>query len=404
MKLTIGIVNEGKNPPDFRVPLTPYDCKEIMEQFPGVCVKVQSSKARCYTDKEYTDLGITVTDTVADCDVLAGVKEVPIQDLLPGKTYFFFSHTIKKQVYNQALMHALIANGIRMVDYELLTDASGNRLIGFGYYAGLVGAHNGLLSYGSKTRTYQLQAAYTYDSVEAITDHYKQILFPAFKIAVTGSGQVAKGAWHIMEKAGIEEVSVEAYLYDTFSQPVFVKLFSKDLYQDATASFDRNSFYQQPELYTSNFNRFIPHTDILINGIFWNERIPRLFEKEALTRPDFNIRTIADITCDINGSVPINAGASTIPDPVYGIDRSTYAKTTPFVANSTTVDVMAVDNLPNELPRDASAYFGRKFREVILPELMNEESDILDRATICKNGRLNPGFEYLHDYAYNLTD
>jgi hypothetical protein len=234
-----------------------------------------------------------------------------------------------------------------------------------------------------------------------MTDQYLEIKLPPVKIALTGSGKVAAGLLEIMHSWDIESVEPGDFLKHSYAYPVYTHLKGGDLYQHAeTGLYDRNEFHQHPEKYKCLFPGFVRETDILLNGIYWDERIPRLFERSAVQQPDFRISVIADVTCDINGSVPINLAASTITDPVYGIRKSDFSRTEPFQNNGEVIDIMAVDNLPNELPRDASEHFGAHIIKYILPELFKTESAILDRATICRDGSLTSYFEYLSDYAY----
>jgi alanine dehydrogenase len=400
--LKIGLIREEKNPPDYRVPLTPLQCADLHELFPETDIVVEPSSNRCFTNEEYINAGIQLQKDLSDCDVLLGVKEVPVEKLIPGKTYFFFSHTRKKQPYNQKLMKALIEKRIRMIDYEALTYEDGTRIIGFGFFAGVVGAHNGLLAYGKKHDLFSLTAAHDCRDIEAMLNQYREIKLPPLKIALTGSGRVAAGLLEIMQHWDIQSIEPEDFLEKKFAYPVYTLLKGADLYENVTTGrYDRDEFHQHPERYECRFQPFTASADMLMNGIYWDRNIARLFEKEDVGKPEFNISVIADVTCDIEGSVPINIGASTIDDPVYGIDRHTLRRTAPFQHSRDTIDLMTVDNLPNELPRDASEHFGEHIIKYILPELLRlGESEILNRATICKEGKLTPFFEYLSDYAF----
>ncbi len=399
--LKLGLIRERKELRDDRVPFTPQQCREISDKYPDVSIVVEPSPVRCFTDSEYRAAGITLTEDLTDCDILLGVKEVPVDYLIPDKTYFFFSHTKKMQPYNEGLMHALIQKRIRMIDYECLTHKDEQRILGFGIYAGIVGAHNGLLTYGKKFGLYQLPAAHRVRSYRELIQAYDKSMMPNIKIAITGSGKVATGVLDVMTKLDIEPIEPEDYLLHDFDYPVYTHLKGADLYaRRDNDKFFRDDFHANPEAYKCLFDAYVGQTDILMNGIYWEESIDRLFEKEAIKRKDWRISVISDITCDIDGSVPINSGSTTIADPVYGVDRNTLERVAPFQSTKDIIDVMAVDNLPNELPCDASEYFGVHFEKYILPELLKPESDILRRATICENGKLTPDYEYLSDYAY----
>ena len=396
--LKFGLIREGKIPSDNRVALTPAHCKFINKTQEGIEVIVQHSDSRSYADKEYQRAGVEVKEDISDCDILLGIKEVPIDMLIPNKTYLFFSHTKKLQPYNQKLLKAIIENKITLIDYECLEHEDGKRIIGFGFFAGIVGAHNGMMAYGKKTGAYQLEKVNSNKSFQDLIHTYFGLNLPPVKIAVTGSGRVAHGILEIMNLLGIHEVEPEEYLERTFSYPVYVHLKGRDLYlHKETNSYHRDDFHKNPAQYKCTFEQYIPHTDMLMNGIYWDHDIPRLFEKEALQNPNFKIKTIADITDDMYGSVPCNLGDSTIEDPVYGVDKMTMKKTAPYLPDS--IDIMAVGNLPNELPRDASRYFGQQLIKHVLKDIIDGNSSIIDKATIVKNGVLTEHYGYMKEYA-----
>lgn len=397
----IGLIREEKIPQDNRVAFTPVQCAFIQEKY-QLKIKVAPSSIRCYSDYEYRKAGIEVTEDLTDCDILIGIKEVPVEKLIPNKTYLFFSHTKKKQPYNKKLMQAMIQKKIRLIDYECLTHADGQRILGFGFFAGAVGAHNGLLTYGKKYGKFNLKAAHDCKDFEEMVAQYHGIYLPNIKIAVTGSGKVASGIVEIMDRFDIEYVEADDYFENEFAYPVYTHLKGKTLYQRKDdGKYFREDFHNNPQNYKCVFERYLSVTDILMNGIYWDKNVPRLFEKEAIQRANYKMNVIADITCDIDGSVPINVGASTIADPVYGIRKSDFKKTSAFQNTNDVIDVMAVDNLPNELASDASKHFGLHLEKYVLGDLLNvKESEILTRATICEKGKLTAAYEYLSDYAY----
>ncbi len=396
--IKIGLVKEGKVPADNRVALTPAQCKWIHRNMPDVRVIAQSSADRCFSDHEYRAAGIDVTDDIADCDILMGIKEVPVSQLLPDKTYLFFSHTKKKQPHNQPLMRAILDKNIRLVDYECLEHEDGQRIIGFGFFAGVVGAHNGMMAYGMRTGLYRLERVYKQRSFRELIHTYFGLRLPNVKIAVTGSGRVAHGILEVMNLMGIHEVEPDDYLKRRFAYPVYTQLKGGDLYRrKVTGDYSRAAFHEHPEEFECKFLPYAAQTDILMNGVYWDKNVPRLFEKADVASENFIIHTIADITDDADGSVPINAGDQTIEDPVYGIDKKTLEKTAPYLPGS--IDVMAVGNLPNELPRDASRYFGEQLIKFILQDLVQGSSEIIDRATMARDGKLTAGYAYLEEYA-----
>lgn len=399
--IKIGIIKEEKTPPDNRVALTPAQCKWVQQAYPNCKVMVQRSESRCFSDREYSFSGIELVELLDDCDILLGIKEVPPSRIITGKKYLFFSHTCKKQPHNQKLLQTIIKNSCTLIDYECLRHEDGQRIIGFGFFAGIVGAHNGMMAYGARTSAFELKRVYQQKDFKTLIHTYFGLKLPTIKIAVTGSGRVAHGILEIMNLMGIIEVEKEEYAARDFAYPVYVQLKGADLYKRKDGQpYSRNDFHNNPQEYDCCFSDYILHTDILMNGVFWDVGVPRLFEKEAIRQSDFRIKTIADITDDANGSVPVNTGDVTIEEPVYGIDKTTFEKTAPYLKNS--VDVMAVGNLPNELPRDASKYFGEQLIKYVLPDLLKGGSEIIKRATIVKEGKLTKEYDYLREYAAPL--
>jgi saccharopine dehydrogenase (NAD+, L-lysine-forming) len=395
--LQIGLIREGKKPTDNRVALTPAQCKWLHKNFADVKVTVQQSSNRCYSDKEYLMAGVTVQEDLSHCDLLLGIKEVPVNMLIENKTYLFFSHTKKMQPNNQKLIQSIAAKKITLIDYECLEHEDGTRIIGFGFFAGIVGAHNGMMAYGNRTGKFQLQRVSTVNSFQKLIHTYFGLKVPLVKIAVTGSGRVAHGVLEIMNLLGIHEAEPEEYLAKKFAYPVYVHLKGSDLYTHRqTGKYNRDDFHKHPENYNCNFLQYVGETDIVLNGIYWNKNVPRLFELEDMAKENFNISTIADISDDLYGSVPCNLGDSTIDDPIYGVDKKTFKRTAPYLPNS--VDVMAVGNLPNELPRDASRYFGEQLIKFVLEDIRKGGSETINKATIMKEGKLNEPFEYMKEY------
>lgn len=395
--IRIGLIREGKIPADNRVALTPAQCKWILKNSSEIEIVAQTSNTRCFSDKEFNSAGVEVKENLEDCDVLIGIKEVPVGELISGKTYLFFSHTKKKQPHNQHLLRAILDKKIRLIDFECLEHEDRQRIIGFGFFAGVVGAHNGMMAYGNRTGLFTLDRVYKQRSFRELIHNYFGLRLPNVKIAVTGSGRVAHGILEVMNLMGIHEVEPDDYLKRRFSYPVYTQLKGAELYKEKNgAAYSRDDFHLHPEKYECRFLPYAAQTDILMNGVYWERNVPRLFEKEHATTENFIIQTIADITDDVWGSVPINIGDQTIEDPVYGVDKTSLAKTAPYL--KTSIDIMAVGNLPNELPRDASRYFGEQLIKHVLEDLVGNSSDIIERATMTKDGKLTKYFEYLKDY------
>ncbi len=395
--IKIGLIREGKKPADNRVALTPAQCKWIHRNNKEVCITAQHSAIRCFSDREYTLAGVEIKEDLSDCDFIFGIKEVSVDMLIPQKTYLFFSHTKKKQTHNQALLRAIVQKEITLIDYECLEHEDGQRIIGFGFFAGVVGAHNGLMAYGKRTGLFKLERVYQQRSFRELIHSYFGLRLPNVKIAVTGSGRVAHGIIEIMNLVGIHEVEPDEYLSRRFSYPVYTQLRGQELYRHRhTNSYNRIDFHEHPEQYRCIFLPYTEQTDILMNGVYWEKNIPRLFEKEDIRSERFIIQTIADVSDDMYGSIPINIGDQTIEDPVYGINRGTFNKTAPYLKDS--IDIIAVGNLPNELPRDASRYFGEQLIKFVLPDILEGTSSIIRNATITHKGKLTPPYTYLQEF------
>lgn len=397
--VTIGLIREGKTPPDKRVPFTPLQVEEIEQRFPNVKVVCQESPIRCFKDDEYRELGFEVKQDMSACDILMGIKEVPIANLIAGKTYLFFSHTIKKQPYNKKLLQEVLKKKIRLIDYETLKDTQGNRLVAFGRFAGIVGAYNGLLTYGKRFGLFDIRRACECFDVNDLKLELRKVKLPNIKIVLTGAGRVAKGAMETLDTAGIRKVSPHDFVRNQFDEPVYVQLSSADYHvRKDGGHFNREEFHKHPERYEGRFSEFLKVTDLLLAGAYWNPKAPVLFTRQDMLSPEFKTKVIADITCDINGSVPSTKQASTIADPIYDYDPATDS-VQPALSNQKFVTVMAIDNLPCELPRSASEEFGRDLIDRILKPLLVEDTEhIIERATLTKDGKLTPAFAYLEDY------
>ncbi len=396
--IRIGVIREGKVPPDERVPLTPNQCVSIVQEHPDISLKVQESAVRRIQDEEYVAAGVDMAATVEDQEVLVGVKEVKIDDLIPNKTYLFFSHTIKLQEYNKPLLQAVLNNNVRLIDWECLTDASGRRLIGFGRYAGIVGTYNAFRTYGLKHKTFDLKKATDCVDRKELQSELMKIKIPPLRILLTGRGKVAKGAMELLDELGIEKVGKRDFISNDGERPVYCQITFKDYFKHKSESeFQTSDFYEHPENYESQFMKYGAHADLLITGHYWDSNAPFLFTRDDVRRPDFNIELVADISCDIDGPVASTIRPSTIADPHYGYDPKTEKEVAFDGAGAVTV--MAVDNLPCELPRDASFDFGEMFIHHVLPSFLNgDKHGILDRATIAQDGKITDHYSYLREW------
>jgi alanine dehydrogenase len=396
--ITIGLVREEKIPADNRVALTPSQCKWVQKNFSGVKMVVQHSESRCFSDREYKLAGIEVRENISNCNILMGIKEVPVNKLIPDKSYYFFSHTKKLQQRNRKLLQTIIKNKITLIDYECMEHDDGTRILGFGFFAGIVGAHNGMMAYGERTGAFHLKNVNSQKDFRHLIHTYFGLKIPNIKIAVTGSGRVAHGVLEIMNLMGIHETEPDLFLNKKFTYPVYVHLKGSDLYENKkTGKYNRHEFHTYPKRYKNLFKNYLSVTDILMNGVYWEKNIERLFELKDISNKKFNIQIIADISDDCNGSVPCNIRDSTIENPVYGVDKKSFELTRPYLPGS--IDVMAVGNLPNELPRDASRYFGEQILKYIFKDIITGSSKVLDNATIVKGGKLTKSYQYMKEYA-----
>jgi alanine dehydrogenase len=396
--MKFGIIKERKNPPDRRVVFSPGKLKEFKQQFPEAQILVESSDIRVFTDKQYVAAGLEISEDMVSCDVLFGVKEVPVEALIANKKYFFFSHTIKKQPYNRDLLNAILEKNIVLYDHETIIKENGARLIGFGRYAGIVGAYNGFRAIGLKTGGFSLPKAATLDNRQELITALNAIQLPNLKILLTGNGKVAFGAKEMLDAMHIKQVSVVEYLSETFTEPVYCLADVLDYNKSKEGENTNNRhFYDYPEAYVSNFMRFSKVTDFFIAGHFYGNRAPYLFTRENAKSVDFKIKFVADISCDVDGPVASTLRASTIADPIYGYNAQTESEVD--YKHKDAIVVMAVDNLPCELPKDASEGFGEMFLENVIPAFFNNDKDgVLERAKMTENGKLTERFSYLQDY------
>ena len=396
--MKFALIKERKNPPDRRVVFSPEELLNVKTRFPQAEFIVESSDIRVFSDSAYRALGFEVTDDVSDADVFLGVKEVPIEALIPNKKYFFFSHTIKKQSYNRSLLQAILEKNIELYDHETIVKQSGTRLIGFGRYAGLVGAYNGFRALGLRDGLFNLPKVETLADLNAVKRELDKITVPPIKILLSGTGKVAFGAKEIIDHLKIKEISTALYLTSKFTEPVYCMIDVMDYNKRKDGKVgSKLKFYKYPEDYESNFMPYAKETDLFVAGHFYGNNAPYLFTREDAKSTDFKINLVADISCDIDGPVASTIRASTIADPFYGYDAQT-EKEVAFDAKNA-ITVMAVDNLPCELPKDASEGFGEMFLEHVIPAFFNDdERGILKRAKITKDGQLTKRFEYLQDY------
>ena len=399
-EVKIGIIREGKVPPDKRVPLTPKQCKQVEAKFPNVKVIVQPSPIRAYKDEDYIAEGITVQEDLTDCDLIAGVKEVNISDLIPYKKFMFFSHTFKKQPYNRDLLRAILDKKIQLIDYEVLKNKENKRIIGFGRYAGIVGAYNGFRTYGLKHNLYSIKPANLCKDRVEVEEELKKVVLPKnTRIVLTGFGRVGNGAREIVKLLPIKEVALNEYMNGSFDEPIFTQIEVDGYFgrKDETP-FDKKDFYSNPELYKSTFTRFLDNTDMYIPCHFWSNKSPIIITRDDLKKASNRLSVVADISCDIDSAIACTIRPSKIADPIYGYNPITESEDD-FMKEGV-IAVMAVDNLPCELPLDASEDFGDNLIDEVFPAMFSEDPDaIIERGSQTNlDGELMPLFKYLEEY------
>lgn len=397
--LCIGLLRETKSPPDKRVPLTPRQVATLRELYPHAGFYVQPSKIRCYSDKEYADLGIPLTEDLSACDILMGVKEVDISTFIPGKTYLFFAHVGKKQPHNREMFRAMVDRKIRLIDYEYLVK-DGVRVVAFGYWAGIIGAYNGLRAWGLKNGSFRLKPANECHDLKEAWDGLRKVSFTSpLKVLVTGEGRVAGGVMETLAVCNFLRVPPHDYLTREYDVPVVCQIGPEHYVRRRDGiPFDFGHFVKNAGLYESTFLPFTKVTDMYISSHFWDPASPPFFRVEDTRDPDWRISVIADISCDVGIPVPTTLRATSIADPFYDYDRAT-GREVPAFSGRGNITVMSIDNLPGELPRDASADFGKQLMATILTDLLSgQQTELVRQATITESGRLTDRFAYLEDY------
>jgi alanine dehydrogenase len=398
-KFKIGLVKETKTPPDKRVALPPTQSVELMKRYPNIEVVVQPSELRCFKDSEYEAVGISLQEDLSDCDLLIGVKEVKIDALIPNKTYLFFAHVAKKQPHNQALLQAIARKKITLLDHEYITNQNGERLVAFGRWAGIMGAYNSLRARGIRTDRYKLRPAHECHDYNDMMSGLKNVHLRPKRILISGGGRVAGGALEVFRAIGIKEVSPEEYLKKEFNEPVLCRI---DPWHYAKRKdgkpFDWDFWVKSPSEHESTFLPYTKVTDIFVACHYWDYRSPHFFTKEDMRSPDFRITVIADVSCDVPGPIPSTLRATTIAEPFYGYNPFLEREEVAFTSKKN-ITMMTVDNLPGELPRDASEDFGKTLIDKVIPHFIGDDSEgVVMRATIMNNGKLTMLYSYLLDY------
>lgn len=403
MLKNIGILREEKQPVDKRTPLTPSDCSDLMKRYPGLQIYAQPCRDRCFKDEEFKAAGVMIQENLLDCDLLLGVKEIPIHCLMPSRRYMFFSHTIKRQLHNLKLLQTILDMNIELIDYEGLENEKGERVVAFGYWAGIVGTYNAIWMTQKRLFKKTLPRLFEMDSYEDSKENLKGLDFGNLKFVITGTGRVGAGAAQVMEDAGIQRVSPEDFLNKSFDKAVYTQLGSADMFvpKFKHIEFSREEFHNKPLNFKSNMEAYTQVADVLINAIYWDPKAPQLFTMKDMKKSSFKIKAIADITCDIapESSIPSTVKATTIPQPVFGFLPLREKMVDPFTKSA--IDMMSIPNLPSELPKDASKHFSTNLSNIVIPEFFKEDSAMLKGARVTKNKQLTDQFLFLESYVYD---
>ena len=397
----IGIVRESRNDEN-RTPLVPEHIKKYKESNPNINFIIQPSNSRCFSDEEYELCGAKINENLNECSIIFGVKEIDPNILINNRTYLFFSHTFKinKQQKNiekhkKDLLLSILNKKITLIDYENIRGKNGTRCLGFGRFAGIVGCYNTLNLLLKVLGKQSLASAYKINDYERLVLNLKNLYFPKTKILVTGDGRVAKGVIELLNLTNIKAVSKKDFLEKKFDQPIFCNLETKDyVTNNSSTNFNLEHFIDNPQDYSSSALQYLKETNILISAHYWDPSSPKIFENEDLKDLQ-NLKIVGDITCDINGSVPTTIRSTTIGEPNYWIERYTLKE---IDENNDGIAVMAVDNLPSELPRDSSTEFSEGIINEVLPFLLKEDDGRILNGTITTDGSFLEKYNYLNDY------
>ena len=393
--ITLGVLAEARNDEN-RAPFSPNQVSNILNKFSNIKIIVQPSNRRCFKDEDYKKAGAQITDDLSSANIIFGVKEVDISSLIKNKTYLFFSHTSKVRqyigqtikdkaiIYKKELLREVIKKKITLIDYENIREISGEgyRYLGFGRFAGIIGTYNTLNLYLKLFNKKSLPRAFEINNYKEIKKLIGKQNFNKIKILVTGSGRASKGAIELLKQANIKQVSINDYLNNKYDKAVFCNISAKEHIEKKDGK----------EI--SKVKNYLFETDMFIACHYWEPKFPKLFYPNQINEFK-NLKVIGDITCDINGSIPTTIRSTSIAKPYYSIDINTMKE---IDLSDKGIAVMAVDNLPSELPRDASEEFGSSVISEVLPSLINKDDGRINRATTASNGKFFKNFAYLNDF------
>ena len=406
--LSISILKEARVDEN-RTPFTPDQIKILISNFPNLTILVQPSKKRCFKDEEYFKAGAKIKEDISCSDIIFGVKEVEISKLIENKTYLFFSHTTKVRnyinqatqdkaiIYKKELLREIIKKKITLIDYENIREVSGKgyRYLGFGRFAGIVGCYNTLNLYLKLQKEKSLPRVFEINSYEKIKELLGKQNFNKLRILQTGRGNVAKGSMEVLKHANIKQVSINDYLNKKYNEAVFCNVSTREYVErNDGKDYSVHDFTSNPHEYKSKVKNYLFETDMLITGHYWEPKFPKLFYPNQINEFK-NLKIIGDITCDINGAVPTTVRSTTITKPYYSIDINSLKE---IDLGDKGIAVMAVDNLPSELPNESSEEFGESIISEVLPYLINKDDGRINRATTALEGKFCSSFIYLGDF------
>ena len=433
--IRIGIRHEDKYLAERRTPLVPAHLAKLVKEL-GIEALVQESSKRIYTAEEYVAAGARIVPDMHECDIVFGVKEIPEKWFIPGQTYMFFSHVIKGQPYNMPMLRKMMELGCNLIDYERVVDDFNRRLIFFGRFAGLAGAINTLWTTGLRlkhlgfdTPCLHIQQAHHYHSLQEAREAVSRVGFeiaeyglPAglspFTIGITGYGNVSNGVQEILSLLPVQEIHPadlpELRNKNCSSNLLYRVTFREDhisAHRQSAKPFDLDDYYAHPENYHSIFEQYLPHLLVLINGMYWDERYPRILTREYMKAHFMagmnpKLKVVGDITCDPNGSVEATLKGTYIEDPIFVYHPESHSLTSGYEGDG--LQVMAVDILPSELPRDSSLAFSNVLRNfvksLVAADFKADHPDAiglpapLRKALILHKGSLTPEYAYIQNY------
>jgi len=407
-KIILSIIKEARIDEN-RTPLAPSQILNLLDKLSNLKIIVQPSKNRCFKDEDYLKAGAEITDDLSNADIILGVKEVEISRLIENKTYLFFSHTSKVRqyinkatqdkaiIYKKELLREVIKKNVTLIDYENIRSISGEayRYLGFGRFAGIVGCYNTLNLYLKLQNKQLLPRAFEINSYEKIKDLISNQTFNKLKILQTGRGNVAKGSMEVLKLANIKQISIKDYLNKKYDEAVFCNISTGECIERIDGkNFSYQDLFLNSHEYRSKIKNFLFDTDVLICGHYWDSRFPKFFSSNQINEFK-NLKIIGDITCDINGAIPTTIRSTSIAKPYYSIDINSMKE---INLGNKGIAVMAVDNLPSELPRDSSKEFGDNLISEVLPYLIDKDDGRISRGTTASNGKFYSKFAYLNDF------